>query len=569
MLVVDYTGTPEQHGYRRHVCPNNPVYRGFCERVALRLAEEFGEDDCVIGWQIDNEVYPWKDWGCYCPLCIGLFRKRLERDYGAIEALNAAWGTNVWSQTYQSFSQIPAPRPGASHHPSLQTAWVLFQNESLVDYIAHQAAILHAHVTQPVGTDMMPFLGLSYEQIHRHLDVVQYNHYDSMDNLWRQVFWMDYVRSFKEAPFWNTETATSWNGGVTSNGFKDPGFCRANSWLPIALGGEANLYWLWRSHWSGQELMHGSVITSSGRPLYMIEEVRDVARGFGEAAGFLNGTRPVKPGLAVHLSTLAWAQFRFQPLVSGFDYLEFMKHRIYRNLMDIHLRADIIDPARPLDDYRLVFSPFLSTLDESGLRERLHRWIENGGTWVVGPFADIRDACGAKPRHAPFSVLEDWAGVYCKYEIPGEPRDLGLRWSDGTQSLGSLWYAGFDPRQSRVEAAYVDGPLRGLAAVTETGVGKGRLILLGTLPTAGDLKRLMLRLAGECGVSPAAEATPNLLVAPRQGEGGLGMIVIELHNETGRLTLPGPAVDLLSNEVYSGSFDVSPYQVMVLRSVRE
>ena len=273
-LVVDHSGRTAQHGSRRHVCPNNHTYRQHCARIAIKLAEVFGQDDRVIGWQIDNEVYLWGEWGCYCDVCRKAFHETLEWEFGRVDALNSAWGTDVWSQTYQLFSQIPAPRPDFCHHPSLLTAWILFQNKSYVDFIAHQAAILHEYVSQPVGTDMMPFLGLSYETVHRHLDLVQYNHYDNMDDLWRQVFWMDYVRTFKSAPFWNTETSTCWNGGVTANGYRDPGFCRANSWLPIALGGEANLYWLWRSHWSGQEVMHGSVVSSSGRPLHIIDEVR-------------------------------------------------------------------------------------------------------------------------------------------------------------------------------------------------------------------------------------------------------------------------------------------------------
>ena len=312
VLVVDHEGRAAQHGYRRHVCPNNPVYRRLCARIAHKLSETFGRDERVIGWQIDNEVYLWDEWGCYCPLCRDLFRKRLRREFETVDALNVAWGTNIWSQTYQSFSQIDPPRPGFCHHPSLSAAWILFQNESIVDYVAHQAAILHENASQPVGTDMMPFVGVSYEQMHRHLDIVQYNHYDTMDDLWRQVFWMDYVRPFKEAPFWNTETSTCWNGGTVSNAFRDAGFCRANSWLPIALGGEANLYWLWRSHRSGQELMHGSVVSSSGRPLHIIEEVREVSEGLKGAAHFISGTRPSAPGLAVHFSTLAWTQLRFQ-----------------------------------------------------------------------------------------------------------------------------------------------------------------------------------------------------------------------------------------------------------------
>lgn len=566
-FLIDNRGRRLQHGFRRHACPNNAVYRELCGRIAEKLALRFGCDERVIGWQIDNEVYPWDDWGCYCPVCVAAFHQKLERAFGSIEALNAAWGTNVWSQTYQSFSQIPAPWPNCYHHPSLLGAWAMFQNESFVDYIAHQAEILHRHVRQPVGTDMMPFLGLSYEQIHRHLDVVQYNHYDTMDNLWRQVFWMDYVRPFKEVPFWNTETSTCWNGGTTANGYRDPGFCRVNAWLPVALGGEANLFWLWRSHWSGQELMHGSVVSSHGRPLHIMNEVQEVSQGFRTASAFLKGTRPQAPGLAVHLSTLAYTQFRFQPIVNGFDYLDCMLNRVYRPLIEEHLRADILDPAAPLEAYPLVFSPFLPALDESGLRARLLDWIRAGGIWVAGPLTDIRTLEGAKPRHAPFGSLEEWAGVWCKYEVPGEPRDFALRWHDGRTSRGSLWYAGFAPeKNAKILASYTEGPLEGLAAVTETPIGKGRIILLGTLCPPEDLRTLMLHLAAQCDIYPAATASPNVLVVPRTGEAGHGAIVLELENRPGKLALSSSVCDILSGTEYQGEIEIAPYQVLVLRA---
>ena len=586
VVVVNHAGVRAGHGFRRHVCPNNPVYREFCGRITMKLAEAFGHDERVIGWQIDNEVDLWEGWGCYCNLCVQLFREGLRQKFGSVEALNAAWGTNVWSQTYQSFSHVPAPHPNYCHHPSLLTAWVQFQNESLVNYVAHQAAILHQQprdlapalqradkglqplvhnrVSQPVGTDMMPILSVSYEQMHRNLDLVQYNHYDTMDDLWRQVFWMDYVRPVKKAPFWNTETSTCWNGGVTANGYREPGFCRANSWLPISLGAEANLYWLWRSHWSGQELMHGCVVSSSGRPLHIMNEVQEVSAGFKTVSEFLNGTRPEPPGLAVHVSTLAHAQLRFQSIVPGFDYVESMLNRVYRPLMGVHLRADVIDPAAPLDAYRLVFSPFLPALDESGLRERMRAWIEDGGTWVVGPFSDIRTLEGTKPTHAPFGCLEEWAGVSCKYELPGAPRDFPLRWFDGRKSQGSLWYAGFTPDGAKTLAAYTEGPLAGLAAVTETQLGQGRIILLGTLCIPDDLQRLMLRLAEQCGILPAADATPNVLVVPREGEAGKGVIVIEIENRPGALTLSSPVRDMLDGNEHVGRVEIAPYQVMVL-----
>lgn len=565
VLVVSDHGERAQHGARRHACPNSPVYRDHCARIVTRLAEEFGRDERVIGWQIDNEMYPSGARGCCCPVCHRKFQDAMRAQYGTIEALNAAWGTDLWSQTYQSFAQLPIPRSDTWHHPSLLTAWMRFQSDSYVEFSNAQAEILHRLAQQPVGTDMMPFGGLNYHDVHRNLDLVQFNHYNSMENLWQAAFWMDLCRPIKERPFWNTETSTCWPGATIAYGYREPGFCRANSWLPIVLGAEANLYWLWRSHWSGQELMHGSVVSSCGRPLHIFGEVREIADGLRAASAFLNGTRPAPPGLALHFSGFAWWLFEFQPQVNGFRYSDRLLTGVYRPLMDAQLRADVIDPAAPLDAYRVLLSPFLPALEERGLQERLRAWIEAGGTWVAGPLTDNRNLHAAKFRHAPFGVLEEWAQVHCRYQIPGDPAGFPIRWADGSESAGSVWYDILEPRGAEVLATYAGGQFDGMAAAVRARLGKGRVILLGTLPDADGMQRLLLRTAAEAGVHPAAQASSNVLVVPREGPAGRGLAVLELQNRPGTVTLPEPATDLLTGQRHSGEVPVPPYGVMVLQ----
>ena len=251
-LFVDPKGKATTHGGRRHMCPNSPVYRELCERVVTKMAEEFGRDDRIIGWQIDNEVYPHDARACCCPTCVRKFQDSMRERFGTIEALNEAWCTNLWSQTYQSFKQLPVPRPDIWHHPSLLAAWSQFNSRSYVEFVEHQAEILHRLTDHPIGTDMMMILGIDHYDMNRNLDIVQYNHYHFREGLWQAAFWFDYLRPIKGRPFWNTETSTCWGGGTAPSGYSEPGFCRANSWMPIALGGEANLYWLWRSHWAGR-----------------------------------------------------------------------------------------------------------------------------------------------------------------------------------------------------------------------------------------------------------------------------------------------------------------------------
>lgn len=567
VLVVNEQGIQAQHGARRHACPTNRVYRGYCEQIVRRMAQEFGSDPNVIAWQIDNELYPWGR-GCCCSSCHNLFLRHLEERFGSIDALNQTWDTNLWSQTYQSFDQIPLPLTHTSHHPSLITEWLLFQSDCYADFATEQAELLHESATQPVGTDMMPFAGLDYCKVHRKLDFVQFNHYNDLNNLWEAGFWMDWCRPIKEKPFWVTETATCWGGGTVPGGYNPRGYCTANSWLPIALGGQANLYWLWRTHWAGHELMHGSVVATSGRPMHIFGEVQALAKGYGQTEDFVLGTRPVRSGLAIHMSTFSWDFFQAQPIVWRFDYGAALRSMYYRPVNRMHLRPDIIDPTASLDDYKVVISPFLPALDDGGLRSRLKEWIENGGTWIAGPLTDIRTTDSTKFLHAPFGSLEDWAGIRATYEIPAT-QEFHFTWSSGRESGGGVFYTGFELRGAEALATYTDYPFEGQAAVTRMPLGRGCLVLLGTQLQEEDLCKLIQDCCESAGVRAVAAASENLVVAPRSGPAGTGAVIVEIENKPGHIKLSGPAVDLLTGKELSGSIGVAPYGVLVLKDKAE
>ncbi|HSV74895.1 MAG TPA: beta-galactosidase [Chthonomonadales bacterium] len=564
VLLVSDSGVPAQHGARRHACPTSPIYRGHCERIVTRMAQEFGGRPGIIGWQIDNEMYP-AGRGCCCSSCHRAFQETMRAQFGTVEAMNEAWGAHLWSQTYQSFAQLPVPRRDTWHHPSLLSAWMRFQSDQYVEFTEVQAATLRRFTTVPIGTDMMPFAGLDYQKVHRALDVVQFNHYNSMENLPDATFWMDYCRAVKPVPFWNTETQTCWNGSVTANGCKAPGFCRANSWLPIALGGEANLYWLWRAHWSGQELMHGSVVDSCGRPLHVFEEVREVAEGFQRAGEFLRGTRPEPASIALHFTSPAWWLFEFQPQVNGFSYADRVIAGFHAPLREAQYRIDVIGAGHPLEPYSVVLSPFLPWLNEDGLRDRLLEWVEAGGTWIAGPLTDNRSEYATKYTRAPFGDLEEWVGAHCRYQMPGDPCDYAIETVDGVRTTGSLWYDGFEPRGSDVLATYVDGPLAGLAAAVRRQRGRGQIVLLGTAPRPADLVRLVRAAGDPAGVLPVADASANVLVAPRSGAAGAGLVAVEMCNRPGRVRLARPGIDLLSGNRHTGDIAMAPYAVVAIR----
>ena len=89
-LMLNPDGTRTSHGGRRHCCSSNPDYQRYSAQIVEKLAQEFGGDEGVIGWQIDNEIYHWGA-GCCCEHCMADFHKHLAEKYGDVESINQAW----------------------------------------------------------------------------------------------------------------------------------------------------------------------------------------------------------------------------------------------------------------------------------------------------------------------------------------------------------------------------------------------------------------------------------------------------------------------------------------------
>ncbi len=557
-------GRVMQHGGRRHCCSNNAHYNDYCMRIVERMAQEFADDPHVVGWQIDNEIYA-GDMGCFCPSCQAAFRERLRKKFGTIDALNEAWNLNIFSQWYDDFADIPAPRD-AWQNPHIVQEWRTFQNDSHIAFVHRQADILHRYVKVPVGTDTMPVNGMDYRRMNEKLDVVQFNHYNVPENLHACAFWFDYLRTFKNRPFWNTETATCWNGSTAINqSVKPEGFCRANSWLPIALGAEANMYWLWRTHWGGHELMHGAVLDTSGRDMHITGEVAEVAGGYRKAAGFINGTR-VKTDVAIHFTSLSWNMNIAQPVVKDLRYMPSLQEHWYKPAVDLGLRPDVIDAAEPLDKYRLIFSPLLMSLEEHGLAARIARWVKEGGVWVVGPLTDVRNAEGARYRDRFYGMLEELTGIRWLYGVPDTEGHVKAEWSDGGAFAGETWFemcedCGGDTfvRVTEGHSAFI-----GKALAVKRRVGKGCVIWLGAIPSREDAARLIRLACLESGVE-GIETEGEVMVSPRAGEAGEGLIAVEYGAREASCLLPRPMTDLLTGRRLEGRVAMKPYDVLVLK----
>ncbi len=540
---------------RCHPCKTSPVMREKNRRIVEEEAKALAGHPAIIGWQIDNEFFPYGD-GCYCPQCKRAFRDHLKARYGDIAALNRAWGMARWSLDYDNFDEIEPPYPGEWRHPSLRTAWWHFQSGQIFSYCKEQADILHRYGCKNVGTDMMQTPLLDYYKINESLDVVQYNHYNPQEELPRTTFDHDFMRCVKDKPYWVTETQVGWNGSTFAEfGYRSTGNCYANTWLPIARGAEMNLYWLFRAHPAGHELAHGALLTTAGRPYRVSEEVARASEELQRAAEFLQGSF-VRSDIALHYSNTAAVNFENAPILKNFDYRAEVADGVHAAFR--HYNVDVIDTPHALEGYKVLLSPFLTTADENGLKERVIAWVKEGGTWIVGPMTDVMDANASKYTHAPYSFLEELAGVYVKYQKPVANDVFTAEWEDGTPFGAAKTYDAFEAQEGTEVLARYRGEFEGLAAATCRRVGKGKVILLGTLPSPQSLRRL-------AGLAPVLEGSENLVLTRRTGAHS-GVIAVEVCGKAGYVQLDKTCYDVLGERTLTGRVEIAPFGVLVLEN---
>lgn len=556
-------GAKYLHGGRRHCCSNNPAYIEASDRIVEAMAKEFADDPNVIAWQLDNEIYLKP---CICPHCVEGFHRYLEEKYGTIEALNAAWNLELFSQAYDSFDEIPVPvRDWQSPH--IRQEWRAFHYRSDIEYLHRHQRILAKYVKVPVSTDQMPLNGMDYETMTEPLDLVMFNHYNTAENIHGLPFWFDFLRTLKDRPFWNTETATCWNGSESCMQTVKPiGFCRLNSWLPIALGGEANLYWLWRQHRAGHELIHGSVISAAGRPMLMFDEVQQLSREYGLARDFLRETKVETP-IALHFTSLGWQMMDVQPVVKGMVYESLVRKSFFQPISDLGLRPDVIGAKKDLGKYRVLFTPLLMSLEDGDLGDRIEAWVAQGGTWIVGPCTDIRTSVGTHYVDRALGRLERMCGTKLICALPDDGITVRSQWSDGEAFPTAWWQEVYEPAaegETLVSVTEGYNALLGGALLQKIPFGKGTIWLLGTVPSESDMKKIVRAVCADVGIC-VPEVTGRVLAVPRVGETRRGLILAETSHAPASYRLDRPMTDLLTGTVYEDTVSLKPYDVVVLQ----
>jgi beta-galactosidase len=568
-LRIDERGVRAEHGGRRQFSNASPLYRTFCRKIVDQLAARFGRHPNVIGWQIGNEYTD----ESFDPATRGQFQAWLKAKYQTLEALNAAWATTYWSQSYSAWEQIPLnDKPG---NPGLMLDHRHFVTDTWIDFQKVQVDAIRA-VAQPRQfiTTNVGGLGWSanwdHYAVNRDLDIASWDPYVGSGHLdpVRAGAVNDFVRGWKRQNFWVMETQPGFVNWSPLNNSLDRGEVRAMVWQQVGHGADAVLYWQWRNALNGQEQYHGSVVGPDGEPLPLYAEVKTIGQEFARASAVVAGTSPKAETALLYSYDSRWA-IDFQPHTKEYDQLKVLL-AYYAPLKAAAGTVDIVEASAPLDGYKVVFAPSLNLIPQA-LADHLAAYVKRGGRLVLGPRSGMKDAFNRlQTERQPGPLAAVLGGRVEQYYALDQAVAV-----DGPAGAGAatIWGEALSARAPDAKVILTYGPgqswLAGQPAALQRSFGKGVITYLGGLFDPALTRTL---LTGELAAGGVGSDFPGLPegveVNRRVGPDREVYVLINHAKAPTTAALPFPLDDVLGPRRGLRSADLPAYGVAVLQRRR-
>ncbi|MFD3574946.1 beta-galactosidase [Streptomyces sp. NPDC058644] len=495
-LPVTEDGTRLHPGSRQHWCPSSPVYRRHAVRLTERLATRYGKHPALALWHIGNEYGCHISRHCHCEVSTAAFRRWLRQRYGTVAALNDAWSTDFWSQRYGTFEEIHTPRKAPSfRNPSQQLDyWRFSSDELLACYLAEKEVLTSITPAVPVTTNFVPIAKtLDLFSWAPHLDVVSYDSYPDPhdpDALHRTAFSYDVMRGLKGGQPWllleQAPGAVNWR---ERNGRKPPGRMRLDSWQAVAHGADSVLFFQWRQSRGGAEKFHSAMVPHGGRESRIFREVTALGAELAEYPELM-ASRPERADAALLLDWPSWWALELDAHPSKDVTLLDAALAHHKPLYDASVACDVVSAEADATDYRLLLIPNLYSVTTEAA-ERIDAYVRGGGTVVMSYFSGITDEhdrvhLGGYP--APFRAL------------------LGLRVEEFAPRADGTWSEEIHLEGAEAVLSFPD---TGTPSVTRHPYGEGVAWYLGMRPAPKEMRELLDRVRGECGVAPALPDLPE------------------------------------------------------------
>jgi beta-galactosidase len=547
-LRIDENGRRDEHGNRLQYNWSDPKYRALSRAIVERLAERFGHNPYVIGWQIDNEISQTStDDGSRKQ-----FQEWLEKRYGTLDALNARWTTAYWSQTYTAWSQIPVPKHGGvdSGNPGLLLCWRLFISDTWRSYLLNQIDVIRprSDAKQFITTNTMGFFQYYDHYITESvLDLAAWDDYmpdGKINPVWNGMT-HDLTRGLKRKNFWVMETQPGYVNWSNVNVSLKPGDERALVWHDIAHGADAVSFWQWRSALNGQEQYHGVLVGADGTPVPLYPEVQKIGAELEKLGPLLAGTGVNSEVAILHSYESRWA-VEWQPQSDKFDPLQEMA-RYYGPLHRATQAVDIVPANVDLSKYKLVIAPALNLITDTDAKN-LIGYVKGGGNLVLTPRSGMKDTDNAlQVERQPGPLASLLGGRVEQFYALAEPIEVdGALMHTQASIWGELLSTSSPDTKVLMRYGKANGWLDGKPAVITRRIGIGSITYIGTVFDDEATKKLTLWFLAQAKVTKSPLVVPEGVEASiRSDKNKTVHILVNFADRVETIALPSPMTDEL------------------------
>ena len=490
ILRTEFSGMKRKFGSRHNSCQNSPTYQKYSVLLAKKLAERYGERECVIGWHICNEY----GGECYCENCEKQFRVWLKKKYGTIEEVNKAWDTSFWGHTFYDWDEIVLPNMLSEHFEPDRTTFQgisldyrRFNSEGMLKcYQAEAAAIRSVVPDAKITTNLMGFYKpLDYQMWAKSMDFISWDNYPANEDPYSRIAMNhDLMRGIKGGqPFVLMEQTPSVTNWLAYNALKRPGVMRLWSYQAMAHGADAVLFFQMRRSIGACEKYHGAVIDHVGTEnTRVFREISQLGKELQQLGDKTLGARS-RAKAAILVDWDNWWAIEYS-----------------------------VGPSRDLKYLDEVFL-YYRALEE-----------QNYAVDIIGV-----EESDALPRDKRNHFM--YGGVSCEASLLCDLMHL-----EGAREL----------------ASYEEDFYAGTPVITENSFGAGKAYYVGTRSSQEFYRMFMRERMEEKGISPVLEAPEGVEATERFKDGKGVMFVLNHNDEETVFVLNEARKDLLTGEQYEG-----------------
>ena len=558
--VTDASGNRLYPNHRYMEDVGDPMYQRYALRFADSLTRHYANHPALLAFGIDNESGDGPI--SYSETVRRRFITWLQRKYTSVDSLNKAWAGQRWSRKIGDLAEIGLPVSGNTNGApermldfrrfvSDEVSQFLFKVIDKVSTNAPRALVnTNAWYYSQMKFFDYPSIAYSGKMTREGCGFYPGNSLTTNYGVMDALFGMARIQFESTNPFWCTEFTT-----MTAV----PNSIRKSAYASLLYGNQMVCGWTWQSMHGGEEQYLEGMLDWDGTPNRKYEEYKKIAAEFRKIEKYFPYKQQAEVGLAFSFpSVIAGGYFPEQhqgQLQSCFDLFA------YRN-MD----ARVIDVARSALNYKLLFLPGVSVMDEA-TAARVRDYVKKGGTVVMTGNSSVVDKTGKVFASAHPGLLDDVFGIrvasYEETEVLNElsrrrltGKKLELIYKGSSVATESARFEVIEPRGAEVLGT-ITSLDRDYPILTANRYGKGRAIYLG-LPAKGEvLGPLVDQLIDELSIRKGPVAPSGVMARQIDKD---HMLYLNVSGDPKEIKLKGSSRSLLFDKDYQGNFVIPPYE---------